>query len=164
MFHALLMGAVGGALAAKLVLHRRAGGGCGHRARFGWRARRGVDPRRIFRLMRELDLSSSQRAAFEEILADLREQAGGLRDGGREAFAAIATVLGRAEFDRAAVEAEANRHTEPLGRAKEKLVDALERAHAILIPEQREKLRRLIADLRPDEPGGPDDGPYRASR
>jgi Spy/CpxP family protein refolding chaperone len=155
MVHPVLMGLIGGALAAKFILRRRFGGGCWHghgHGRHSWR-HRGFRPGRVIRLMHELDLSPAQKDAFEEILAELREEAGGLRDGGRSALAAAMGALGDDDFDRAAVEAAAAKQSEAFGRVRTKLIDALERAHAILIPEQREKLRRLLHFERGDDGG-----------
>jgi Spy/CpxP family protein refolding chaperone len=73
--------------------------------------------------------------------------------------AVVGAITGE-QFDRAAVDAAADRQGQALGKMREQLVHALERAHAILIPEQREKLRRLLGL---DGGQTPDGGPYRTS-
>jgi Spy/CpxP family protein refolding chaperone len=180
--HALVFGLLGGFIAARLFFRFRYGGfhryayarcgtgGCspgggrggpsgGWRRSGGWTGG-GFGPRRIYRLFQELDLSQGQREAFDEIFAELKESLGGLRDEGRGGMDAVVAALTREEFDRAAVDAAAERQGHALGKLREQLVHALERAHAILIPEQREKLRQL---LRLAGDPTPDGGPYRTS-
>jgi Spy/CpxP family protein refolding chaperone len=165
----VILAVVGGALAAKMI-HRfkhgggHCGGGRGFRGRrFGWRGR-GMSfggPGRLFWLFRELDLDRQQKKAVWEVLQDVRHTVGEARFGAFQGLDAAADALGGETFDRAKVDAEAEKQGNAFKQVRESFVIALERIHGILTPDQRERLRDILGGEREVDAGGPDGGPYR---
>jgi Spy/CpxP family protein refolding chaperone len=112
-----------------------------------WRRRRACHGGgRWFRLARRLELDQEQRGELYELMRELRQAARPLRrDGLRAAVEAVAAP----QFDRTRIEQAA-------GALRSRLVEALERAHEILRPEQRARLAELVGGF------GFDGGPYRS--
>ena len=142
----VLLGVVGGALVAKLLLRRRfyRGGGCGGFARHGgfgrfrgWHdadvAESGID---LASLAGTLELNARQREDASEVLTKLADA--GVR--GDKLKAALA-LAGADTFEPILVE-EALGFADLGPRGKE-VLDGLEHLHHILTPEQRQKLRRF---------------------
>jgi Spy/CpxP family protein refolding chaperone len=153
----VLLGVMGGALAAKLFMHRRR-----FRGRFHGRPRFG-GPGRLFWLMRELELDRRQKREIWQVVSDVRHAIGELRFGKLQSLDVVADAIASETFDRATVEAEAARQGDVFAQARARVIAALERIHAILTPEQRERLRFILSGEREvSDPGGPDGGPYRA--
>ena len=153
MFIGILIGAVLGIGTLRFARRYRGGwrhgGDChGRHGRGGWGGgfggRGGFGPRRLWHLVRHLDLSPSQRSAVEELFYELRDTMRDVRHGVRSEVEPLIEALGAESFDRSRVEEAAGRQTASFERAKKQLVDAIERLHAILIPEQREQLREFL--------------------
>jgi Spy/CpxP family protein refolding chaperone len=176
MCHGIILGVLGGLLVAKLVHRRLHGGGCGgHRHGWhgggpwsgrggwgGWRGRRGGGGPGAWFLSHRLGLDPVQEAEVEAILIDVRESFGELRDGGRAWIDEALETVAADDFDRARVENAAAQQGQAVDRLRGKLVDAAQKLHEILTPEQR----RRLASLRGRFPFGgparpPGTGPYR---
>jgi Spy/CpxP family protein refolding chaperone len=155
MCHPILFGLLGGFAAAGLMRGLRRRGCAGGPGR--WRRGPG-----LFWVMRELELDPRQRQELWGLFGELRRAVGELRWSGLEGLDAALDALGAETFDRARVDEMAAKQAGQVERVRQKLVEALERAHAILSPEQRAKLRDLVGLHRP-APAGPDGGPYRTA-
>lgn len=91
----------------------------------------------FWRLYRQLDLSREQKDQLRQLFRDLRQEAAGLRgDMPRE----LARILGGEAFDRITAERMADERVALLVRMKDRALDTMERAHAILTPAQRARL------------------------
>ncbi len=133
-----ILGAVGGFTAVRLIHRFRARGhwhhGHGHH-HFG--------PRGFFAL-RRLGLDRAQREQVRSIFGDVKRTLHEARADRARGFRAAARAVSDPAFDRARVEAEADRFGEAFTRVRAAVVDGLERVHAVLTPEQRERLRDLM--------------------
>ena len=162
----IVLGSLGVMAAARFALRRHHGcghghGGCGHGHRgggFGGGFRRpGGDVAQRMQgwtgafLARELELNPRQKEEVEGVLTSIREALAELR-GARADLGGVAGAFGDEAFDKARVEALANQRLEAIGKARQVIVDGLDHLHAVLIPEQRRRLRELLARL-----GGPSD-------
>ena len=163
MFIGFIIGALGGLAAYRF--HRRHGGcGHGHDGRWGgrghWRGG-GFGPGRWWHLLRSLDLSPGQRGAVRDLFGEVRESMHEVRWGARREVEPLVEALGQEQFDRARVEEIAARQTAAFERVKKQMVDAAERLHDILIPEQRAHLREILGQWSPAPASG--QGPYRTA-
>lgn len=144
----IALGVLGGLVAFKLIRRARCGGWHGHhrggwhRGGYGWRGR---GPGRFFFIARELDLDRSQKKVVFDAIADVRKAASDARTQGLGALDEIADAVAGEEFDHAAVDRIANDQTAALEKVKIELVAALEKLHNVLTPEQRGRLRELLA-------------------
>ncbi len=102
------------------------------------RARRHGGRRGPFSLMRALELDHTQRDELKDLFWGLKRSARGLR--GRDDWSRLVEVLASPSFDRVKVEAATAEKAAVFERLRGELVTALERAHAVLRPEQRAKL------------------------
>lgn len=91
-----------------------------------------------------LQLDETQVTEFAKILSDLKtERAQGEVDD-RRALTAFADAVSGESFDEAKAKAAADERVKSLERIQVQVVHALGRIHALLQPEQREKLAYLI--------------------
>ncbi len=152
----LVLGVLLGAFAARLVHHRH------HCAGHGWhghRCHRGRG-RRLFWLVHELGLSGEQVAGLKEAWLSGRGAIARVRAGGFEGLHALWEAAAGEPLDRAKLDEAARRYGDDCALAARALGDAVARAHDILTPEQRAKLRaRLGRSMEGGWRGG--DGPYR---
>lgn len=92
----------------------------------------------------KLELDEKQVAELAKVLADIKtERAQGEVDA-RRAAALLADLAAAAEFDRAKAKEAADLKVRSAERVRDELVQMLARLHAILAPQQREKLAYLI--------------------
>lgn len=159
MFHGFFLGILGGAVAAKLWSRGRFGrGGCGADGGSGcgpggWRGRRhgwgrgaGFGGFGMFGLLRELNLSPEQWQKGQEILRELRGTLHQGKDELRGSAGPLLSILATAEWNAARAEEVAKQHDALFGRVRANWLSALERLHSLLTPEQRERLRRFVAE------------------
>jgi Spy/CpxP family protein refolding chaperone len=133
----IVLGVIGGLAVAKLIAHRRrrwAGGGGGGRG-----------PRRLFWMARQLDLDPQQRDAVRGLFHQVRHAADGVKQSSRGVVDEVLGAVGDESFDRARVEAATGRVEGSIGQARTELVNAVGQLHQILRPEQRQRLRDLLA-------------------
>ncbi len=91
-----------------------------------------------------LQLDETQVTEFAKILSDLKtERAQGEVDD-RRSLTAFADAVAGQSFDAAKAQAAADERVKSLERIQTQVVRALERIHALLQPEQREKFAYLI--------------------
>jgi Spy/CpxP family protein refolding chaperone len=135
----IVIGALGGLAAFKLIRHFRYRGGHGPH---GFR-RRG--PGRLFWVMRELHLDRGQKKVVWDAIADVRRAAGDVRLHGLTALDELAEAVAGDEFDRAAVDRVAEEQSAALEKVKIEVVAGLEKLHNVLTPDQRARLRELYA-------------------
>jgi Spy/CpxP family protein refolding chaperone len=156
-FHPILLGALGAFVGYKLIARRHFGHGHWHHHhhhhRFG-------GPR-LFRAVRALGLDRAQKQELWSIARELKDAIGAVRFGGFQGLDTLVDAVSGDTFDRASVEAAAQRHGQSVNDAREKIVRAAERVHALLTPEQRQRLRAILGGEPPV--GGPDGGPYRTA-
>lgn len=127
-----------------------AAAGCGPAAEmsmsggeFGGGASFGV--RRPLRFLAwKLDLEEKQVAEFAKILADMKTERAQADVDARRAAAMLADLAAGAEFDQAKAREAADLKVRSAERVRDALVQMLARLHAVLTPEQREKLAYLI--------------------
>jgi len=145
----IALGVLGGMVAFKLIRRMRYGGWHGHhrggwhRGGYGWRGRGG--PGRFFWIARELDLDRSQKKVVFDAIADVRKAAADVRTQGFGALDEIADAVAGEEFDHAAVDKIANDQSAAIDKVKIEIVAALEKLHNVLTPDQRGRLRELLA-------------------
>jgi hypothetical protein len=144
MLSPIIVGMLGGALIARIVVRRRLhrrwafeGGGCAGRSRFARFRGQGVpvvDDRaeRLDARIRSLELNDRQKEDLDEAFATVAAETGVKRVADWPGLARALGAVGADEFDRESLAGE------PIGA-----VDALEHLHNILTPEQRELLRKL---------------------
>jgi Spy/CpxP family protein refolding chaperone len=123
-----------------------AAGGCGPRyeasARFG---DAGLGVRRPLRFLAyKLELDERQVAELAKILAELKTERAQAEVDARRSLASFADALGREQFDEAVAQHAAQLRVASAERLRDAVVRALGRLHAILDPEQRERLAYLI--------------------
>jgi Spy/CpxP family protein refolding chaperone len=118
-------------------------------------------------VMRELDLDRTQRRELWALASDIRVSFRTFQWDGLDDLESALDITTAESFDRARLEEIAAQREGGLAEVRRKLVDALEKAHKILRPEQRVKLREILArfghfggggGFRPAPAGG---GPYR---
>jgi Spy/CpxP family protein refolding chaperone len=132
----MILGAIGGFAAVRMIRRFRHG-----RGRFGGRG--------VFFAIRRLGLDGAQREQVWSVVNGVKQSFGELHAGRRRGLDAAAVAVSGPTFDRARVEAEAAKQSEAFGRARQALVDGLERIHGILTPEQRARLRALVGGGEP---------------
>ena len=120
-------------------------------------------PRRMWWLLRELDLSHEQVAKLKSVWLSARGAVASVRASRFEAaHAAIGAALAE-PFDKARLDDVARKLADEQGQAARDLADAIARALEILTPEQRAKIRERFGRFGAGLGGGPDGGPYRSS-
>jgi Spy/CpxP family protein refolding chaperone len=92
----------------------------------------------------KLDLDESQVRRLAEILDELKTERAQAAVDDRRTLASFAEALGGETFDSAKAQSGAKLRTESGDRVAKAVARALERIHAILKPEQREKFAHLI--------------------
>jgi Spy/CpxP family protein refolding chaperone len=120
----LVLGVLGGLAIGAIVQRRRA---CRHHHRRG-----------PWGLMRALELDRDQREELRDLFWELRRSAREMRRG--DEWMRLVEALAQPAFDRGKVEAVAQEKAAAFDRLRAQAVQAVERAHAILRPEQRAKL------------------------
>ena len=166
MFGHVVLGVLIGAAASRFAMRRRLGfhrwgGGCGFRHGFHHFGGRG---RRFFWIVRDLGLSSEQVSALKEVWLAGRGAIARMRATGFQGMHALFEAATSEPLDRVRLEEAARRHGDESGAAAKALVDAVARAHEILTPEQRAKLRTHFGYAGGGfggGVGGVGDGPYR---
>jgi Spy/CpxP family protein refolding chaperone len=126
------------------------GGGCGPRiemsmpgGEFGAGASFGV--RRPLRFLAwKLELDEKQVAEVAKVLADIKTERAQAEVDARRAAAMLADLAAAAQFDQAKAKEAADLKVRSAERVRDALVQTLARLHAILAPEQRERLAYLI--------------------
>jgi len=114
-----------------------------YRAEFGSGASFGV--RRPLRYLAwKLDLDEKQAAELAKILADLKTERAQADVEGRRVASALADLAAAAQFDEAKAKAAAELKVKSAERIGSAVVIALGRLHALLDPEQRERLAYLV--------------------
>jgi Spy/CpxP family protein refolding chaperone len=117
--------------------------------RRAWRHRRGP-----WGLLRALELDGGQRDELKELFFGLKRSARGMRQ--QDDWRRVLEVLAAPSFDRGKVEAASAEKAAAFERLRSELVSALEKAHAVLRPEQRARLADWF------QVGfAPSGGPYR---
>lgn len=113
------------------------------RAEFGSGASLGV--RRPLRFLAwKLELDEKQTAELARILAELKTERAQADVEARRAASALADLTAAAQFDEAKAKAAAELKVKGAERVGTALVSALGRLHALLDPEQRERLAYLL--------------------
>jgi Spy/CpxP family protein refolding chaperone len=154
----LLLGALGGVLGAKLVTRRHFGGF----SRWVHRRGRGFGGPGLFRAVHALGLDRRQKDELWSIAREVRQTFGDVKIGGLQGADTLIDAITADSFDRAAVDAAAQKQGDAVGALRDRLVKAAERIHQILTPEQRQRLRAMLGGAHDPGPG-PDGGPYRTA-
>jgi Spy/CpxP family protein refolding chaperone len=166
MFAHLVLGAFIGAAAIRFAARRRYGfgGGCGR----GFHGRgfyghgfhhRG---RHFFGLVRDLGLSREQVAGLKEVWLSGRGAVAAVRASGAQGLHALYEAATSEPLDRARLDEAARAHGAESAKAAVTLAEAVARAHEILTPEQRAKVREHLGRAGGGgAPGWRGDGPYR---
>jgi hypothetical protein len=150
MCHPILIGVVGGVIAAKLLYRLRGGGGgCarrfhdggdGYARRWSRWGRHGAAPDvpgvKLGDLAGKLELNARQKEEATEVFARLAGAFGDRVEPGTR-LNAVLEAISAEPFD--AITA-----ADALGTPDKDLLDGIEHIHNILTPEQREKLRALV--------------------
>ena len=114
-----------------------------YRAEFSPGASFGV--RRPLRFLAwKLELNEKQTAELAKVLADLKTERAQADVEGRRAASALADLASAAEFDLAKAKEAADLKVKSAERVSSALVSALARLHALLDPDQRERLAYLV--------------------
>jgi Spy/CpxP family protein refolding chaperone len=92
----------------------------------------------------KLELEEKQVAELARILAEMKTERAQAEVDARRAAAVLADLAAAAEFDQAKAKEAADLKVRSAERVRDALVQTLARLHAILTPEQREKLAYLI--------------------
>ncbi|HZS41911.1 MAG TPA: hypothetical protein VFF06_34010 [Polyangia bacterium] len=164
MCHPILLGVVGGILAAKLLYRFRGGGGCARRFRDGGGGCGGGYARRWGRWSRrhgggapdaadlgvklsdvagKLELNARQKEEASEVFARLTGAFGDRVEPGTRLHAVLETISAEPFNEDAAADALGIPDGPPSPADKE-LLDGVEHVHNILTNEQREKLRAIL--------------------
>ncbi len=110
---------------------------------FGGGASLGV--RRPLRFLAwKLDLDEKQVAEVAKVLADMKTERAQAEVDARRAATMLADLAVAAEFDQAKAKEAADQKVRSAERVRDALVQTLARLHAILAPEQRDRLAYLI--------------------
>lgn len=132
MIAGFFLGVLGGLAATRFFFRRSAAGfGRGRPPALSW-------------LTRRLDLDPDQQDQVEQLLHRVRQSLRALRGGRAEDLSAVVEAFAPGAFDRAKVEAAADRKGAAVSAVKQELIDALARLHEILRPVQRARLQALI--------------------
>jgi Spy/CpxP family protein refolding chaperone len=110
---------------------------------FGWRGR-GRGGMALYRLFDRLDTTPGQEKAIKNALEEAREQLAMVRQPLEELRSDLGEAMQQDAFDRAQVEALFTRGEGRLKEARASVIEALERVHAALEPEQRKQLGKLV--------------------
>jgi len=110
---------------------------------FGWHAR-GRGGMALYRLFDRLDTSPGQEKAIKNALEEAREQLTMVRQPLDELRSDLGEAMQRDDFDRAQVEMLFTRGEGRLKEARAAVIEALERVHAALEPEQRKQLGKFV--------------------
>jgi hypothetical protein len=114
-----------------------------HRAEFSPGASFGV--RRPLRFLAwKLELNEKQTAELAKVLAELKTERAQADVEGRRAASALADLASAAEFDLAKAKEAADLKVKSAERVSGAIVAALSRLHALLDPDQRERLAYLV--------------------
>ena len=92
----------------------------------------------------KLELDEKQVAEVAKVLADMKTERAQAEVDARRAAAMLADLAAAAEFDQAKAKEAADLKVRSAERIRDALVKTLARVHAILSPEQRERLAYLI--------------------
>lgn len=92
----------------------------------------------------KLDLDEKQTAEFARVIADMKTERAQAEADARRAAGLLADLASAAEFDETRARAAADLKVRSAERIRDALVKGLARLHAILDPEQRERLAYLI--------------------
>lgn len=95
-------------------------------------------------LAHKLDLSQKQVDELAKVLSDLKTERAQVAVDQRRTTSAFADAVAEDTFDAARVEGIANERVQSQERLRGALVSALRRIHALLAPEQRERLAYLL--------------------
>lgn len=163
-------------VAVKFIAHRRCAAGAGP---WGWREHgwggpghgpwHGFGPgprgdhrrgRWMWAVLSRLELSPAQEKVVRAELEKLKQTAKGMRDEGKQSRADMANAIRGEELDENALAAMFMRHDDRLHDLRQDLGGALGRIHAVLDPDQRERLADLISR---GSFGGRFGGPYRTA-
>jgi uncharacterized membrane protein len=153
-----------GLAAFKLIRHHRyacAGGGgrCGDGARWSHHGRHpGGGRTMMWHALARLDLSPAQEKVVRTEFQQLKDKARALKDEGKSARGDMARSIRGDSFEEGALAAMFIRHDDILHDLRGDLAGALGRIHAVLDPEQRERLAEMIESGPLRRPWG---GPYR---
>ena len=151
-----------GLMAFKLIRHRHAcaagSGRWGGGPPWGRRGHHRGGPRSFFwHALARLDLTPAQEKVVKTEVDQLKQKARGLKEEGKSARGDMARSIRGDSFEEEVLAAMFIRHDDLLHGLRGDLAGALGRIHAVLDPEQRERL----ADLLESGPGRPWGGPYR---
>ena len=111
----------------------------------------------MWHALARLDLSPAQEKVVKAEVAQLKEKARGLKEEGKSARGDMARSIRSDTFEEGALAAMFIRHDDILHNLRGDLAGALGRIHAVLDPEQRERLAEML-ESGPRRPRG---GPYR---
>lgn len=120
----------------------------------------GFGPRRWLWAMRELKLDAQQRSQVKDMVIELKRLGTELRFARFDAREELSAVIGGDTFDRARVEALAQRQQDSLQRTRQVLIDRMEQLHGSLTSEQKARLRELLGGNPPAAQPG-EAHPYR---
>jgi len=112
----------------------------------GWRGR-GGGGRVLYRLLDRLDTTPGQEKAIKNALEEAGEQLAMIRQPLEELRSDLGEAMQREAFDRAQVEMLFTRGEGRLKEARATVIEALERVHAALEPEQRKQLGKIVGRL-----------------
>lgn len=118
----------------------------------------------VQRMADDLDLSDAQRASVEQIMTDARAQSEPLREQMRSAREAMRGIVHADTFDEAAVRALAGQNAATMTELAVIRAKSRHAVHAVLTPEQREKMHSMRAarhEHRKHGGGRHGDGPCR---
>jgi len=146
----LLLGVVIGVVAAKVVRRRFFRGHWRRHWGGHWRGHRGG----IFFRLRRLGLDREQMDEVERIWGEVSAELRDVPFGRFRAMSEVVDLAAGETLDQARLDELSARWIETQARAARAVADAVTKLHAILRPEQREKLRDLAGY-------GPAAGPYR---
>ena len=92
----------------------------------------------------KLELNEKQTTEFAKVLAELKTERAQAEVEGRRAASALADLASAAEFDMAKAKEAADLKVRSAEKVSSALVAALARLHALLDPDQRERLAYLV--------------------
>jgi Spy/CpxP family protein refolding chaperone len=125
--------------------HAAAGHGGWHAAGHGGGGGAGFGVRRPLRVMsHELELSAEQSAVLARVIDALKTERAQAAVDERRSIGMIADAMTATDFDREAVDKALELRVRSAERLREAVAKALEQTHAMLEPEQRERLAYLL--------------------